>query len=207
MITRIEGDILASNVYVISNGRECFIVDAGVKLNVLKQYVRGQKVLGVFLTHGHYDHIYYLEDYLSEFGCKAYASEFAKEYICDADKNLSKIFYNHEMEIKNLSKVNFLCADGTIKIGDFEIEYFQLGGHSKGDMVFVFEKNLFVGDLILGDSIGRIDMYGGDKNAMIKSLDFLENYDYKIMYSGHGSENRKETQDNVVRLWKKFLDR
>lgn len=207
MITRIEGDILDSNVYVISNGNECFIVDAGVKVNVVKECVGGQKVLGIFLTHGHFDHIYYLEDYLSEFGCTAYASEYAKEYICDADKNLSKIFYNHEMKIKDLSKINFLCGDGTIKIGDFEIEYFQLGGHSKGDMVFVFEKNLFVGDLILGDSIGRIDMYGGDKNAMIKSLDFLENYDYKIMYSGHGSENRKETQDNVVRLWKKFLDR
>ena len=207
MINRIESDILGSNTFVVSNGKDCFIVDAGASVDAVKKLVNGQNVLGVFLTHGHFDHIYFLDEYLKEFNCTAYASEYAKEYFCDADKNLSSDFYGEEIVIKNLAKTRFLCGNGTLKVGDFEIDYFQLGGHSKGDMAFVFEKNLFVGDLILGDSIGRYDMYGGDKNALIKSLDFLENYDYKIMYSGHGSENEKMKQDMVISAWIKFLER
>lgn len=207
MITRIESEILDSNTFVVSNGKECFIVDAGVKANVVKECVGGQKVLGVFLTHGHYDHIYYLDDYLAEFGCKAYASEFAKEYLEESDKNLSEQSVYDTMYIKNVDAVNFLKNNGTVKLGDFEIKYFQLGGHSTADMMFDYDGNIFVGDTIIGRDVGRQDMYGGDKNAMIKSLGFLENYDYKIMYSGHGSENGKEKQDNVVRLWKKFLSR
>lgn len=207
MITRIEGEILTSNTYVVSNGKECFVVDAGARVDALKQHIKGQKVLGIFLTHGHYDHIYFLDNYLSELGCKAYASEFAKEYLEESNKNLSEQSVYKTMYIKNIDAVNFLKNSGVVKLGNFEVKYFQLGGHSTADMMFDFDGNIFVGDTIIGRDVGRQDMYGGDKSAMVKSLGFLENYDYKIMYSGHGTENKKETQDSVVKLWKKFLSR
>lgn len=205
MINRIESDILGSNTFVVSNGKDCFIVDAGASVDAVKKLVNGQNVLGVFLTHGHFDHIYFLDEYLKEFNCTAYASEYAKEYFCDADKNLSSDFYGEEIVIKNLAKTRFLCGNGTLKVGDFEIDYFQLGGHSKGDMAFVFEKNLFVGDLILGDSIGRYDMYGGDKNTLLKSLDFLQKLDYQTMMCGHGEDRKKSFQENVIMFWKRYL--
>ena len=207
MITRIEGNILASNTYVVSNGKSCFIVDCTVPVEKLKETLLGQKVEAVFITHGHYDHIYFLDEYLKTFDCKFYASEFAIEYLSDAYKNASRGSPYPELEIKGFKKVTALSYKGEIKAGVFAIKYFQLGGHSKGDMMFDFGKNIFVGDLVIGRDVGRTDLYGGDKNEMIKSLEFLENYDYKIMFSGHGKENEKDTQNKVIKIWKKYLSR
>lgn len=43
----------------------------------------------MLLTHGHFDHAYYVEEYANAFDTKIYLSEFAKEYLEDNKKNYS----------------------------------------------------------------------------------------------------------------------
>ena len=136
-----------------------------------------------------------------------YASEFAKEYFEDSKKNLSENSFYEAVTIENLSDVKFLHDKGVVNAGDFKIKFTQLGGHSKCDMMFDFDGNIFVGDTIIGDGVGRYDKFGGDKHGLIRSLKILRDYDYEIMFSGHGSENEKMMQDMVISAWIKFLER
>ncbi|MBR1890589.1 MAG: MBL fold metallo-hydrolase [Clostridia bacterium] len=207
MIYRIETEILNSNVFVIAHGQSCVIVDAGATLEKVKAIVGDMKVEGIFLTHGHYDHVYYVREYAKAFGCKVYASELVKEYLENCKYNFSEGFELGEFELHDFGNFVFLHDDGAVSLPHFEIEFFKLGGHSKSDVAFLIDKNLFVGDVLIGREIGRLDLYGGDKNHMVKSLERLLSFDYEIMRSGHGKENTKEAQDAVIKLWLRFLKR
>ncbi len=203
MIERIVSNLVESNVFVVSNGDNCFIVDAGVELDKVKAVVGNKKVEAVFLTHGHYDHCFYVEEYAKEFGCKVYCSQFAKDYLENSEHNYSE----GKLKISDFSNFCFLNGNGEVSLQHFNVRYFALGGHSKSDMAYLYDGDIFVGDVLIGRDMGRIDLYGGDKSAMKTSLEFLHGLDYKTMYSGHGEENAKQVQDKVANLWIKFLSR
>lgn len=203
MIERIVGELIDSNVFVVSKENECIIVDAGASLEKVAAVVGEKKVLAVLLTHGHYDHAYYVLDYLNKFACKAFCSHEAKQYLQNSDYNYSE----GKFKINDFSKFEFLTGEGSLKLGSFEIVYHQLGGHSLGDMCFLIDDDVFVGDVLIGRDMGRIDLFGGDKNEMLNSLQFLLGLQYQIMHSGHGDDNKKAVQDKVIALWQRFLGR
>lgn len=204
MIERIESDLISSNVFVVSDGDFCFIVDAGAKVEEVIEVVAGRKVEGILLTHGHYDHCARILDYVESFSVKVYASEEIKTYLENGEYNYSE----GKFSISDFSNFEFLKGDeGVVKLPHFEIEYKQLGGHSKSDVMYDFKGNLFVGDVLIGRDMGRTDLYGGSKEEMMKSLNVLQEHQYVTMHSGHGEDNDKQTQDKVASLWLKFLNR
>lgn len=200
---RIESKFIDSNVFVVSDGKNCVVIDAGSELSFVEKAVGNLKVLGVFLTHGHYDHSFYALSYAEKFGCKIYASKFAKEYLEDSAKNYSEGHF----EVKDFSNFQFLGESGKVTLENFVVEYKQLGGHSKSDMMFKIQDEIFVGDVLIGRDLGRTDLFGGDKEEMKKSLKFLVDENYAVMHSGHGVDNTKQSQDKVAKLWLKFLSR
>ncbi len=200
---RLVGQLVESNVFVVGNEAECVVVDAGVQVQEVKKAVLGRKVLGVFLTHGHYDHCFFALDIAKEFGCKVYGSEFLKEYLLHPEHNYSE----GQLKIESFESFVFLKGEGSLQLGGLDIQFWQLGGHSKSDMCFKLGDDIFVGDVLIGRDMGRLDLYGGNKNEMKKSLEFLLNLNYVTMHSGHGEDNLKTSQDKVAKLWLKFLCR
>lgn len=203
MVERIESDLISSNVFVVSNDNVCIIVDAGAKLELVEPVVGEKKVEAILLTHGHYDHCFRVLDYAKKFGCKIYCSQYAKEYLENPVYNYSE----GKFEIHDFSNFIFLENEGTINTGAFDVNYKTLGGHSKGDMVFFVKGDLFVGDILIGRDMGRIDLFGGDAQQMKESLTYLIMADYQIMHSGHDKDNSKGSQDKVASLWLRFLNR
>ena len=204
---RLVSNFYESNTFVIEKGGEVLIVDAGVEIEKVANVVGNKKVVGIFLSHGHFDHVAYFEEYAKKFHAKVYASEYIKEYLSDCKKNYSTDFVDFKMDIKDFSNFEFLSGSGVLHLGNFDVAYEQLGGHSKSDMCFLVDGELFVGDVIISRGIGRTDLYGGDKNEMIKSLKILGNMDYKIMHCGHGEDYPKSAQDKVVATYLRFLQR
>ena len=203
MTEKIVSNLIDSNVFVVSKNDKCLIFDAGACVQAVKDVVANRKVLAVFLTHGHYDHAYHALDYSNEFDCKIYCSEHAKEYLENPNINYSE----GEFKVVEFENFEFLSGEGCLILGDFSIKFKQLGGHSKSDMCFKVDDEIFVGDVLIGRDMGRIDLYGGDKQEMLKSLKSLLETNYKIMHSGHGSDNEKSEQDKVINLWQRFLNR
>ena len=87
LVEKVVSKLLDSNTFVVSNGEDAIVIDAGCSIEQVKNVVQGKHVLGVLLTHAHYDHALYAEIYAQEFGCKIYASSASQEYLKDSAKN------------------------------------------------------------------------------------------------------------------------
>ncbi len=203
MVEKYVSNEFGSNVFVVSNGSSCIIIDAGVKLDKIQNAVKNRNVEGILLTHAHYDHAMYVSQYQNAFGCKVYASAGAKEYLKNADFNGGK----GRLLLWDFSNFVFLQNNGTVKVGSFDVEYKTLGGHTKSDMAFFVQGDIFVGDIVIERNIGRTDLYGGDKSQMKESLKTILNSQYKIMHCGHGGDYDKSTQDVVVKNWLEILNK
>ena len=144
---------LEENCYIIEKNGKILIVDPGDEYNLISKYIDGNQVVGVLITHNHYDHIGALKDVLRNY---------------------------------NLIKFNEESNDD-----DFKYIILKTPGHSKDSLSFYFpeENVMFTGDFLFKNSIGRIDLPGGSKNEMIKSLNKIRNYDDAIcIYPGHGEK-------------------
>lgn len=202
---RLVGDIYDSNVFVENIDKNIFIIDAGANFDKINDVA--ENVRAIFLTHGHFDHAYFVEDYAKKLNVKIYAREKIREYLEEPKKNYSTDFNCDLLKISDFSDFVFLQGDREVKMGNVVIKYFQMGGHSKSDMCFLIGEDLFVGDLIIGRGIGRMDLYGGSKQEMIKSLKKLATLNYKTMHCGHGEDLSKEMADKVISTYLKFLTR
>lgn len=202
---RLVGDIYDSNVFVENIDKNIFIIDAGANFDKINDVT--ENVRAIFLTHGHFDHAYFVEDYAKKLDVKIYASKKIREYLEEPKKNYSTDFNCDLLKISDFSDFVFLQGDREVKMGNVVIKYFQMGGHSKSDMCFLINDDLFVGDLIIGRGIGRMDLYGGSKQEMIKSLKKLATLNYKTMHCGHGEDLSKEMADKVISTYLKFLTR
>ena len=83
----------------------------------------------------------------------------------------------------------FTSENDMIEAGDTQLKVIHTPGHSPGGVCFVDEKNkvIFGGDCIFKGSIGRTDLWEGDKNILLDSIDdkILTLGDDYIIYPGH----------------------
>lgn len=78
---------------------------------------------------------------------------------------------------------------GKQKVKNFKFEVIPTKGHSKDSVSFYFKetKDMFVGDFVFYENIGRTDLDGGDDEEMAYSLSALTKMDKNIkLYPGHG---------------------
>ena len=65
-------------------------------------------------------------------------------------------------------------------------------GHSPGSISFIAREEKFVisGDVLFRHSVGRVDLPGGDKDVLLKSIEeqLLTLPAEFLVYSGHGPE-------------------
>ena len=158
-IKKIITGALDENCYVLINDDECLIVDPGADFPKIKEAIGDNKILGVLITHSHFDHIGALRNFLT--------------------KRSIKIFKRSNLEEKEYA------------IGGFKFKCIHTPGHSKDSVTFYFEdeKIMFIGDFIFKDSIGRVDLPGGDSKEMKASIEKILQYDNDIViYPGHYEE-------------------
>ena len=202
VVKKFEGDYLESNTFLVEKNNEILIIDCGANLSKIKEFTKNKKVLGIFLTHAHFDHSCYCEEYAKAFNTKIFMSNRGKEIISDGEKN-----YGEKFAITSFENFFTLQNDGELKLGNFEIKYFSTPGHSPCAMCFLIENHLFSGDTLFENSIGRIDLYGSDKQEMIASLKKLDNLNFEVCYSGHGNESSYDRQKRNIKTFIRFLSR
>ena len=69
VIDVIKVGFLKENCYVISIKNECLIIDPGDEFDKIKNLVCNKKVLGILITHHHFDHIGALDECKNYYKC------------------------------------------------------------------------------------------------------------------------------------------
>ncbi|MDD5923294.1 MAG: MBL fold metallo-hydrolase [Clostridia bacterium] len=179
--------IMSSNIYLIkeSSGKYA-IIDAGARSAKLEEYLEklGIKPSLLLLTHGHFDHIAYADEYRKKYGCKIMIHEKEKEFTTDASMNLSSLFGEKlpAFEADELINTDF------IMLGETKIDVIATPGHTAGGCCYVDHnaKVIFTGDTMFSQSYGRTDFPTGSFSDMVKSLKLLGEFKGYTIYPGHG---------------------
>ena len=71
-IERVIVGELNENCYVISKDKECIIIDPGSEFEKIKELVRDRRVVGVLITHHHFDHVGALKEVIDYYHTNYY---------------------------------------------------------------------------------------------------------------------------------------
>lgn len=181
-------NMMQENTYIYYNksSKEAVVIDPSMNLDQEKKFIegRGLDVKYIILTHSHADHIADVEKLKDFTGAKIVASIDEKELLNDANKNLSSQLYPRPIEIEADIYVN---DREKLKLGDKTFTFIFTPGHTKGGMCVRCGMDMFTGDTLFKDSIGRTDLYSGNYDHMLKSLKKLSKMENELkVYPGHG---------------------
>ena len=199
---QIVSEILKSNTFVVSEDGEAIIIDAGATLDKVVKAVGENKVVGILLTHGHFDHCFYILDYLKRFNCPVIIHSHGKKTL-----NSSKLNYGENFSLKTSEDFVFIKRDSEIKLGHFEIKAYTTPGHSPCGLSYLIDKELFAGDTVFYNGIGRLDLIESDDEKMVNSLSKLYKLTFEKLHSGHSKSSSYIEQQRNLRVYLKFLTR
>ncbi len=174
---------LKVNTYFIVNEqtKEAFVIDAGANYHLVEEAQKkfNIKVVAVLLTHAHFDHSRCCLK-LQEMGIKIYLSKLDTPKLYDGGHLGGKNFPEFTPDYTFID-------NEVISICGINVKVLITPGHTDGSACFIIENNIFSGDTLLFESVGRTDMLGGNPQAIESSIFRLYNLigDYNV-YSGHG---------------------
>lgn len=163
---------IGTNCYIVINEetKECFGTDPAACPPELVSHIRstGLKVQAVLLTHGHFDHIMGIDDFVREFPVPVYAHEAEKELLENAQLNSSAMY---GMEY-TYSGAEYLKDGQVLTIAGFEIHVIYTPGHTAGGCCYYIpaEHVLISGDTLFHASIGRTDLPTGSSSQLVRSV-------------------------------------
>ena len=147
---------------------------------------RGFTVAGILLTHGHFDHIWGLEELREKSGAPVYIWEQEKALLGDARLNVSA-----GAGRACSAEADVYVKDGEeITIAGMTCRLIGTPGHTEGSCCYYFPEGGFLvsGDTLFADSVGRTDLPTGDMGRLVRSIRekvFLLPDETKV-YPGHG---------------------
>lgn len=194
-----EGE-LQQNTYVVEQKDGCILIDAGVPLEEIRK-ITDKPISAVMLTHAHFDHIEYIEEY-DRLNIPIYASIYAERSMLDPSLNVSNMI---RPKVYHVSRIYELKDNETITIGDMTIKCLYTPGHSRDSVCYLIGDKLFSGDTLFSVAIGRTDFPDSNEKDMIDSLSRLDKLEYSELYPGHGRVSNKEEQNQNIKQWLNIL--
>lgn len=203
IVTKFIFNSFLENTYLAwdENSRDAMVIDPGCsdkyEENEIKEFIEKNRLNLKYSinTHCHIDHI---------FGCRFIKETFNAEFfIPEKDKILlensetqSLLF---DIKIKKPPEPdNFITPETKLKTPFDKIKFLYTPGHTEGEYCLYFPEDLFcfTGDVLFKGSIGRTDLWGGDYNSLINSINeklfVLPNE--TVIYPGHGENSTIGTE-------------
>lgn len=204
MLSSGEVKHFGQNSYLVISGEDAILIDASVDLNELMKnlsmFSTKPKLKAIFLTHAHFDHIYTLSSIVNKFECPVYTNKFGEKILKDKNKNLS-IMLKKPFEFNEKRFINLFDDEYEVKVGCITIKCYLTPGHSLDSSVFVIDDNMFTGDTVFKNCIGRVDLVGGDANQMKISLNRIKDFiseGINNFYPGHNENFDKSALCQVI---------
>lgn len=183
--------LLDSNSYVAydEDSKECMIVDLGVDSYSISKFIEDYSltVKYLVLTHGHYDHVNYIDSYVKLYpNAKIICHKDEVKILSDPEANVARLLGEECVYIYDYTTV----ANGDIlSLGNTDFKILNFPGHTPGCICLLDEESkiMFTGDVIFAQGIGRTDFKHGNYSEMMTSLRQISKMDRDIViYPGHG---------------------
>ena len=194
MVSRVVNEYLPSNTYVCATSvrGECIVVDPGLDTEAVlaKIEARGLRPVGVFCTHGHFDHIGSAHDVSERYGTRIYLHRDDRRIARSANFLLMACKIDRRIVVPTQVTEAF---DGMpVRIGADVLTFHHTPGHTPGSCMIEFRGALFSGDTIYRDGVGLVDFPGEDERMLRESIARVwDSFDDDLtLYPGHGGSGR-----------------
>ena len=187
-IVKITTGVLSVNTFLLINeeSRECVVIDSGEDYQAVKRAISDLGVTAKYLlyTHAHFDHIGNAHLFQKD-GLKAYISDIDKEKLSNGEH----LGFNFRRAFNSFIPDKTFSGGEELDLCGIKIKVLLTPGHTTGSVCFIVENNIFSGDTLFKDSIGRTDFPTGDYNEIERSIKTLYKFqgDFNV-YAGHGED-------------------
>lgn len=186
-IEKIVSNFLDTNCYLIITENNAAVIDPCIDLKQLEKKYK-VNINAVLLTHGHIDHFYKISTYLNK-EIVFYLHKEAIIKLNDSYKNCSS-FIGEKISV-DISKENIVKIHDSFKfeLNGLEIKVLGTPGHTNDSVSFIIDNNLFSGDALFKEAIGRCDLPTSNALVMNSTIETFKNLkiNYSI-YPGHGED-------------------
>jgi hydroxyacylglutathione hydrolase len=183
-VDRYELGPVGTNCYVLRAERgapEAVVIDPGGDAAELRlQLARsGARCAAIFVTHADADHVAGLADLAEGTGAPVYAPP---RELMPAERA------SGWLAVRDYAIDTEVTGGETLDVAGITFEVIAIPGHSPDHVAFHADGCLFSGDLVFAGSVGRVDLAGGDWDALLASARALiERYPPETtVYPGHG---------------------
>lgn len=173
--------------------KRAIVVDPGGDLELVTARLTalGASVEAIVHTHTHIDHVGATAGVQQATGARACIHE-ADRFLYDLLPVQSAML---GVALPDRAEMEGSLVDGgAIAFGGLEMGVLHTPGHTPGSVTFVVsaagETRVFTGDTLFRRGIGRTDLWGGDPEAILRSLrgKILTLPDDAVVVAGHGPE-------------------
>lgn len=187
VVTSAVGQVMGSVVYALSDGNshDYYLIDIG-DFEAAKSLLPEEAIVrGVFITHGHHDHIFGIKALKEAYpDCVVYVSEECARMLASAKANLSMYL---EMPMEYKGEVSILHDGDVVNMFDsISLTAIATPGHNPSCLCFMVGDYLFTGDSYIPGVKVVTNLPGGDKRLAQESVErILELAEGKVICSGH----------------------
>lgn len=161
---------MANFMYLLGDpgSREALVVDPAWDVDSLLQAAEadGYRLAGALVTHYHPDHVggdlFGLRvEGLGRLLERVAVPIYVNKHEADGLKRVTGV---SETDLRRVDDAD------TLRLGDLEVRFLHTPGHTPGSQCFLVGDRLVAGDTLFVQGCGRVDLPGGDPEAMYHSL-------------------------------------
>jgi glyoxylase-like metal-dependent hydrolase (beta-lactamase superfamily II) len=140
---------------------------------------------GILLTHCHWDHFLGLAELADGTGAPVWLPRDEEAVFRRPDA----VYEGLGVRVPPFAGEATLVAGGeTIEVSGIVFDVVAVPGHSPGHVAYHADGHLFSGDVLFAGGVGRVDLPGGDWQALLDSVQrLLDGFGPEaVVYPGHG---------------------
>lgn len=191
---------LDTNCYLIwdDQTRDCIIIDPADEGDFINSTILQQQLnpVGIWLTHGHLDHILGLLEVKLAWNIPIYGHK-ADNFLIKSVQKRAQHWFGIDVDPAPIPDIQIKNQD-ILELGKHEFKVIHTPGHTPGSISFYSKKNrlLISGDTIFYQAIGRSDFSYSKPLQLSDSVrQLLQLPKETIVLSGHGPETTIEDEN------------